>query len=380
MRANAHEPVDIDFDPLAHPALTAPKTKEDWRDYLTYIDPVRPRSLTRAKHDALSREERIANDLARHDWHSALVLAETSQILQFEKVLGRVMRVNSRSPHGAKTGIIVSGASRTGKSTMVKEVARRFENQLRTRHPEHFNLPGNDVIPVAYLLVPDTVTVKALLLSLAEYYGLPFSQRITAAELMTLVVKAISACRTYLLIIDDLHFLDVSDREGARANNMLKSLADKTGITFVAVGVDLEEGKLFTEGNGSDRATQTSGRYILYKTRPYDLKRAADRTEWIALVHLFEDSLVLLDHKPGTLAREWEYLNSRTGGSICSLALLVSQAAIEAQLNGSEAVTVEFLETLPNDYLSEYKRARRQKVQTGDRLTPRRGRVHAGSR
>jgi hypothetical protein len=248
----------------------------------------------------------------------------------------------------------VSGPPRIGKSVSLKALMAQYERGLRARHPDYFLAKGDDYIPVAYLQTPEKASVKSLLQTLAMFYELEVSSRITTTELQHLVTKAMNCCGTSILVIDDLHFLDVSERSGQEANDMLKSLANTTGATFVAVGVDLEDGQLFTEGRSDDRGTQTSGRYSLLTGRRFSVATKRDATEWVDLVNTFEKHLVLLDQPPYSIAQHWEHLHARTSGSICSLSLLLREAAFVVQGTDDERITEELLDTVTVDYASEH--------------------------
>ncbi|MFE5669154.1 hypothetical protein ACFQ7W_35200 [Streptomyces niveus] len=63
------------------------------------------------------------------------------------------------------------------------------------------------------------------------------------------------------------------------------------------------------------------------------------------MIASLEDALRLHQHKPGSLVKLDGYLHERTDGAIGSLSQLVRGAALEAIINGSEAVTRKTLET-----------------------------------
>ena len=74
--------------------------------------------------------------------------------------------------------------------------------------------------------------------------------------------------------------------------------------------------------------------------------------QWTSLVAALEDSLRLHHHSDGTLVELVSYLHSRSGGMIGSLLRLVRSAAIQAVLDGSEAITKATLESIPVDIAS----------------------------
>lgn len=76
---------------------------------------------------------------------------------------------------------------------------------------------------------------------------------------------------TELVIIDEVHFLDLSTKEGKVVNDHLKYLANHTAATFVYTGNELEASGLFLEGGAKTRATQTAGRNDLHKVAPFQI-------------------------------------------------------------------------------------------------------------
>ena len=76
--------------------------------------------------------------------------------------------------------------------------------------------------------------------------------------------------------------------------------------------------------------------------------------QWQSLIAALEDSLRLHRHRDGTLAGPVaSYLHSRSGGMIGSLLRLVRAAAVQAVLDGTEAITKATLESIPVDIASD---------------------------
>ena len=74
--------------------------------------------------------------------------------------------------------------------------------------------------------------------------------------------------------------------------------------------------------------------------------------QWQALIAALEGSLRLHRHRDGTLVELAAYLHGRSSGMIGSLLRLVRAAAIQAVLDGSEAITKATLESIPVDIAS----------------------------
>jgi hypothetical protein len=297
---------------------------------------------------------RFNHDRSRH--HSALVLAWTPPVLHFEELILERLQANEDAPAGARPGLLIDGPPTVGKSTLVKMIARRFELGLREDFPERFAADRlGDYVPVVYLSVPDSVTPKQISLALARYLHIPVSTgKHTKDDVDELVLTAIRRCGVQLLIIDDLHFLDCSQREGRASNDHIKYLANHAACTIVGTGVDLETSPLLSEGRGADRNTQTAGRFSHHRLQPFTVTTKQHAEQWIGVVATLEDALVLYRHEHGSLARRhWRYLHERTGGSIAALHDLIRLAAIRAVRQDAEAVTRELLDTITSSYATE---------------------------
>lgn len=370
---------------MTHPGLAEPRTKEDWRAYLDYEPPPRPVLPPLAEYQAVSRSRRQAIDRARAAHHSALALVWTPPVRRFEEEIFELLAANEYAPAGARPGLLIDGPATVGKSTLVKMIARKFELQLREQYPQRFADQIGDYVPVVYLSVPDAVTPKQISLALARYLHVP--TRGTKDAIDHVVLKALGRCGTQLLIIDDLHFLDCSYKEGRASNDHIKYLANHAPCTIVGTGVDLTDSPLLSEGGGSDRNTQTAGRFAHHKLHRFTITNAADRTEWVTVVKSLEDALVLYHHQPGSLARtHWCYLHERTGGSIAALHTLLRRAAIRAARTGAEAVTRDILDAITLSFTSEREyanvvrmRAKQERQAEGTRQDTEPSRQRAGT-
>jgi hypothetical protein len=66
-----------------------------------------------------------------------------------------------------------------------------------------------------------------------------------------------------------------------------------------------------------------------------------------------ESTLPLRDHRPGRLAELAECLHRRTGGMIGSLSHLIRSAAIDAIIDGGEAIKRTHLDAIRIDHAAE---------------------------
>ncbi|MGW1917140.1 TniB family NTP-binding protein [Streptomyces sp. NPDC002076] len=340
-----------------HPGLAEPRTKEEWRHYRDSRPPERPVMPSYQQYLRLTEEEREDFNDDRDAFHSALVIVDTAQVKRLHYLMKRRVKANARRAAGARAGIVLDGPPTVGKSTMVKLFAARHEIRLRRRHPERFEdryESGGlliDYTPVVYLSIPARATPKDLSVLLADYLGMVLPRGATQTDITNQVLNVLADVGTELVIIDDVHFLDLSAKEGRVVNDHLKYIANKTAATFVYTGVDLKKSGLFLEGQASSRATQTSGRNTRHAVTKFGCTTDADKTEWAQTVKALEDILVLFRHKPGQLVKLSPYLYDRTDGSICALTDLLRESAIEAVMSEEEAITRKLMDRVE---ISEY--------------------------
>jgi hypothetical protein len=74
--------------------------------------------------------------------------------------------------------------------------------------------------------------------------------------------------------------------------------------------------------------------------------------QWQALIAALDSSLRLHHHRVGSLVELSGYLHDRSNGMIGSLLRLIRAAAVQAVLDGSEAITTATLESIPVDIAS----------------------------
>ncbi|MFI9077576.1 TniB family NTP-binding protein [Streptomyces sioyaensis] len=343
-----------------HPGLAEPRTKEEWRRYRDSRPPERPTMPPYQRYLKLPKEEKEDINEARDTFHSALAIVDTAQVKRLHYLMERRMKANSRRAAGARAGLVLDGPPTVGKSTLVKLFAARYENRLRRRHPEKFQdgYEANgmliDYTPVVYLSIPARATPKDLSVLLADYLGMVQLGRATQTDITNHVLTVLADVGTELVIIDDVHFLDLSAREGRVVNDHLKYIANETAATFVYTGVELKKSGLFLEGQATSRATQTAGRNTRHAVSKFGCTTDADKLEWAQTVKALEDTLILYRHKPDQLVKLSPYLYDRTGGSICALTDLIRESAIEAVMSEEEAITRKLMDRIE---ISEYAQA-----------------------
>lgn len=311
-------------------------TKEGWSSFVGTAHPQPPQMLSGSDRERMDELERELYDEARQDYHSSLLLVATPDI---RKVLhtGQKLIVNNRGKQLGRRGLLVSGGSGTGKSTSITHLGRRFQLDFERRNP---GIP--DRIPVVYIVIPPDADPKALAGEMAVFLGLPVGRHDSPQALAHAVAAVMRRAGTRLVLVDEIHRLDLSTKKGKDASDQLKYFFDSISATFVYSGLDLEETNLFS----GVRGRQIAGRFIPVTTGPFSYHTVAAKNDWKKLVATMEQSLRLHRHTPGTLIDWAPYLHARTGGMIGSLDQLIYEAANDAISDGTEKITKAHLEAV----------------------------------
>jgi hypothetical protein len=310
-------------------------TLEGWRQFVD-AKPPDLRMLDRSAYEGLGPVDRELYDERRMAYHSELVIVETSAV---RRVLhqGRLLMMVNQREISARRSLIVSGPWASGKSTTIKLLGKIHEQRVRMRYPDH------DRIPVVYITTPPKGSPRKLASEFAHFLGIPDRARYNTTDIADAVCHVLTQARTDLVIVDEIHNLNLATSAGEDMSDHLKYFTEHMSATFVYAGINVER-TLFTGLRGK----QISGRSVLVQTGTFEFG-----DEWRSLVVTLEASLRLFDHKRGTLNRNAKYLHQRTGGSISSLSQLVRTAAISSILAGTEAVTRSMLDDTVIDHAAE---------------------------
>jgi AAA domain len=337
-------------------------TREGWQQFVD-AEPAEPKLLPGSDLDLLGDADRMAYDHARADYHSRLIVVATPTIKQVYATGRRLVLLN-RHQISARRGLIVTGPAGTGKTTAVTQLGRNHELLLWHRLG-HQAVAGR--MPVVYVTVPPAATPKMLASEFARFAGVPVHRGQNQADITNAVCDVLARLRADLVLVDEIHNLNLATRAGADASDQLKYLAERIPATFIYAGINAEGSGLFA----GTRGQQIAGRFGVITCQAFPYGTATQRQQWQALIATLEQSLRLHRHQPGQLLRLDAYLHERTDGMIGSLSHLIRGAAVEAILDGTEKITRETLDRIGLDHAAETTRTRRK-------AAARRGHASAG--
>lgn len=312
-------------------------TKQGWACFAAQSGhPTPPRLLPAEDFDRLDGLERELYNEIRQDYHSALLLVATPDIKRIITA-GSKLIINNRGKQLGRRGLLISGASGTGKSTSITQLGKKFQIEAERRTP---GVDGR--IPVVYIVCPADANPKMLATEMATFLGLPVAERDSPQSVAHTVAAVMRRVGTSLVLVDEIHRLFLSGRRGRDASDQLKYFFDTISATFVYAGLDLAETGMFA----GVRGRQIAGRFIPVNTGPFTHRAADAQRDWAKLVATMEQALRLHHHKPGTLVKMAPYLHARAGGMIGSLDQLVHEAANDAITDGTEKITKAHLDAV----------------------------------
>lgn len=312
-------------------------TLTGWRRFVD-TSPPQLALLPETQWTQLSVADRHTYDEQRIDYHSEMIVVATSAVREVTHQ-GRLLTLLNRREISARRGLIVSGPSTTGKSTALKQLGRTHELNVRQRHP------GTDRIPVVYVTTPPKGSPRKLAAEFARFLGLPpIKPRYNVTDIADAVCHVLSEARTDLVLVDEIHNLNLATSAGEDMSDHLKYFTEHLPATFVYAGIDVARQGLFT----GVRGRQIAGRCVMVKTGQFPYQE-----EWKRLVATLESALRLHRHDLGTLTGLDRYLHQRTSGSIGSLSHLIRAAALTAIIEGSESITKDLVDHIPVDHAAE---------------------------
>jgi hypothetical protein len=343
----------------------------------------RPPLLSAEQIAALPAIERRRYDHARATWHANLGPIRTPQVDAVFEALEEICGSNRQDGDKVRPAAVLDALPGLGKTTAALAFGRWF-------HREQIGLHGPRVetgdgcwqrIGVVYLGLTSHTTMRSLNAMLCRFYGLP--ERGNADLLAHRAAECVTNCKTRLIIVDDVHFLDVTRRDGREVANHFKWLSNVFPVTFLFVGVGLRARGLLDEGlAGADAVfSQTARRWNVLSVDPFEIRSPAGQRTWRQLLLGIERELVLARSWHGMIASDLPgYLFARSTGHFASLMSLISRGCYRAARTGTEALTAVLLDAVRIDQAAEDARGQLQvAIQASALPAPSRARAPAAS-
>lgn len=289
--------------------------------------------------------------------YNANITVATFQVQELHAEFDLVVETNMHDAGRVRPPIVLNAWPGIGKTTAVVSYGATF-------HKREIDLYGDETplgirLPVVYIALSAAATTKTLNVLLAQFFDIPENKR-NAHQLASAVSVAVRQCGTRLIILDDIHFLDLRRKDGRELANHLKWLSNEFPVTFLYVGVGLKQRGLLREGLALEeaRTAQIARRTTEHTLRPFTVHTDEGSEEWRAVLGAIEQRLLLArlpeTHLSDTLS---DYLYERSSGHFASLTSLLTRGCMLAMKSGTETLTKDDLERIRIDAAAEASRA-----------------------
>ena len=336
-----------------------PTRKEGWIEFVSGQPRQQPETSTPTELKKLAPRSRRVYDEQRKIWHANLGPIRTPQLVSVHDDLDEIVDAARQEGDKVKGGAVIDSYPGLGKTTIALQFAKRFHRDQVELYGDA-TPEGHQRLPVAFVTLNGSVTIKGLNRALCRFYGIP-SHRGSADELADRALDAVLSCRTKLVVVDDIHFLNPNRSDDRAVVNHLKYLASVLAVTFVFVGVGVEARRLEFEGYSGQEANkaQLARRWTPLRVDPFEINTEDGRRTWRRLLLGIEQLLVLSRKHPGMLADDLsDYLFARSTGHFASLMTIIQRGCRRAILEGDERLSEVLLDHVKNDAAAE--RTRRE--------------------
>ncbi|WP_327723549.1 AAA family ATPase [Streptomyces europaeiscabiei] len=328
--------------------------KEGFRILAEARPRLKPDLLTVKQLAALGGAERLAYEKQRSVWHANLGPIETPQLMAVHEVLWGIVDSDVHEGGKARDVVAVDAFPGLGKTTAVMNFALAYHLR-EIRRAGAFTDLGHERWPVCRIGLTSNVGMKDFSRAMLEFYAHPGRTGGTSALFVQRALDCVLACETKILIIDDLHFLKLTNGNDPEIYDHFNRIATQFPVTVIFIGVELEKRGIYSliEGGGSGLA-QTAHRITPLTMAPFDVDNDEHRRQWQHLLLALEQLIVLSRTFPGMLTDALsDYLYLRTTGHIGSLATLINRGCQRAARTGTELLNKELLEEVKIDAASE---------------------------
>ncbi|MFF0944145.1 TniB family NTP-binding protein [Kocuria sp. CPCC 205300] len=251
---------------------------------------------------------------------------------------------------GSKSILAVTGPNTIGKTTLVRRWAEGIHRQdvgaVDASNGQPRWNPSAQIqaalVPVIWVSLQARSKIAELNTQILQFLNYPTTGQIRA--MTDRVVAAIPRHRVRLLVVDDVHLLKTSHRDGQDVLDHLKHLNTELGEhggTLVLIGADLEYTDIVED-------PQIAGRLKLITMTPFEVQDGKEDQARVWQSFLAETEDELLPYLPagqsGMLSKTAAGLIlRRTQGSMRDITALLNEATLQAATDDTWKITAKHL-------------------------------------
>lgn len=262
----------------------------------------------------------LESDIASFSIRKAII-----SYTQFTEAMERIAWLHLRAIHtGYPEGLLITGLSGAGKSTIKEEYERKYPKQ---------DLGEVTVIPVLTVGTPEGPTVKSFAEAILRALDDPLHLQGSAEHKTQRIYYFLKLCKVELLLIDEFqHFIVHAKRnETLRVTDWLKNLINQARIPVVLLGLPISEKILRLN---VQLARRFSAQYYL---RPFSIDGDREILEYRGVLKAIEEMLPLpsVPLSSPAMAKRFYYASF---GLIDYIAKIVEEAVVRAMKENSPSV------------------------------------------
>jgi hypothetical protein len=204
-----------------------PSSKTGWFSMVEASPRPRPPSCTAEQLCSVAARERVAYDHARAVWHANIGPIRTPQMDALFEALDEITGANRQDGDKVKPTAVLDALPGLGKTTAALAFGQAFHRAQIDHYGPELPVPGGSWqrIPVVCVGLTSNTTMRSLNAMLCRFFGLPGADRGNADWLASRAAECVASYKTRLIILGDVHFLDVNRRDGREVADHFKWLA-----------------------------------------------------------------------------------------------------------------------------------------------------------
>ncbi|MDQ4626715.1 ATP-binding protein [Janthinobacterium lividum] len=258
----------------------------------------------------------------------------------FEKAVLGIEECVLKSRHYLEpVGSLVLAEAGLGKTTVSRALLARMPISMeRDAHVER------TIVPAFYFEIPSPATVRSVAASMLSALGANASTSGKSAQYLTeRLCTLLERSKTILVFADEMHNLFGDKSQSSITNNQvrnwIKTLVNRTGISFCLVGNPVFEPILSEDGQLARRFPM---RFHLLPLMPGDQSNPGELVPFMdEAIRKAKQRLVLASLPQFDSLYSATQIYAATGGIPSFVVALIKQAALEALTSGTEHVTLE---------------------------------------
>ena len=205
---------------------------------------------------------------------------------RYDAVMASIAKLHhTQQAHRHGGGVLISGPSGVGKSTVLENYASNFPNYIEGRQT---------VIPVLKVTCPSSASANGLISAMFDAMGFPIPSRTDLAEKTIKVSKLMKIYKVELMLLDEFHhaYYSRSLADFRQLIDTLKNIMNETKVASVLVGLNEIDEVISTNEQVARRHSEK------IEITTFALNDENDFKEFRAILKAFQEKLIVQPETP----------------------------------------------------------------------------------